>query len=73
MTESVQLNSSDTVIKSESPLFKAAAENTVTYNIEGLLGFKEFNNRPDIFTEVLFWGSGSGLGDTEVLPVVLGF
>ena len=50
MTESVQL-SSDSVIKSESPLFKAT-ENTVTYNIEGLLGFKEFNNRPDIFTEV---------------------
>ena len=52
MTESVQRSSESVIplIKSE-PLLKVA-DNPVTYNIEGLLGFKEFNNRPDIFTEV---------------------
>jgi hypothetical protein len=52
MTESVQRSSESVIplIKAE-PLLKAA-DNPVTYNIEGLLGFKEFNNRPDIFTEV---------------------
>ncbi|XP_063693188.1 homeobox ARX homolog alr-1-like [Bolinopsis microptera] len=52
MTESVQRSSESVIplIKSE-PLLKGA-DNSVTYNIEGLLGFKEFNSRPDIFTEM---------------------
>nr|ADO22662.1 PRD class homeobox transcription factor PRD50 [Mnemiopsis leidyi] len=52
MTESVQRSSESVIplIKSE-PLLKTS-ESRVTYNIEGLLGFKEFNSRPDIFTEV---------------------
>ena len=55
MTESVQRSSESVIplIKSE-PLLKTS-ENPVTYNIEGLLGFKEFNSRPDIFTEVRFF------------------